>query len=193
VEKGVNAVTRSIPGLFFRMAGHGSRSGRFREVYDESFPIISRVVYKIVEDLDVAEELCQEAFVRYYERMDTIPDADQAKFWLIRVAKNLALNFEKRRGREQKAYQRAFREPQSKPESGETLLLREESSRAVQEALNILPEKLRIVLVLKEYGNLNYKEIASALDISEGNVKVRVYRARERLARYLKEGDLYVP
>jgi RNA polymerase sigma-70 factor (ECF subfamily) len=63
----------------------------------------------------------------------------------------------------------------------------------VQEALNILPEKLRIVLVLKEYGNLNYKEIASALDISEGNVKVRVYRARERLARYLKEGDLYVP
>jgi len=52
----------------------------------------------------------------------------------------------------------------------------------VVEALEQLPENLRIVLVLKEYGELNYKEIGRALGISEGNVKVRVFRARERLS-----------
>jgi RNA polymerase sigma-70 factor (ECF subfamily) len=57
----------------------------------------------------------------------------------------------------------------------------------VLEALGQLPENLRIVLILKEYGELNYKEIGRALGISEGNVKVRVFRARERLAGLLEE------
>ena len=47
---------------------------------------------------------------------------------------------------------------------------------------------MRTVLVLKEYGQLNYKEIGSILGITEGNVKVRVFRARERLLELLK-GD----
>lgn len=175
------------------MDRHGSRTEQFKAVYDEVFPIIMRVVHRMVGDLDVAEELCQEAFVRYYERMGSIPDQAQAKFWLIRVAKNLALNYEKRKGRERKAYERAYKEPRPREESGETALLRDESYRAVQEALEVLPDNLRTVLVLKEYGNLTYKEIASTLGISEGNVKVRVYRARDRLARHLKEGDVYVP
>jgi RNA polymerase sigma-70 factor (ECF subfamily) len=63
----------------------------------------------------------------------------------------------------------------------------------VQAAIDRLPEKLRTVIVLKEYGNLSYNEIAKTLEITEANVKVRVYRARERLARFLNEGDVYVP
>jgi len=51
--------------------------------------------------------------------------------------------------------------------------------------LEKLPENLRIVLILKEYGGLNYKEIGRSLGISEGNVKVRVFRARERLSGLL--------
>ncbi|MDR2661629.1 MAG: RNA polymerase subunit sigma-24, partial [Treponema sp.] len=43
------------------------------------------------------------------------------------------------------------------------------------------------------YGELNYKEIGRALGISEGNVKVRVFRARERLAALLPKEDPYVP
>ena len=58
----------------------------------------------------------------------------------------------------------------------------------MQRALQRLPEKMRTVLVLKEYGQLNYKEIGSILGITEGNVKVRVFRARERLLELLK-GD----
>lgn len=175
------------------MSWRDSHTTQFQRVYDEVFPIIIRIVYRITGDLDSAEELCQDAFIRFYERIDTIPDSEQAKYWLIRVAKNLALNLQKRKGRERRAYEKVFREPAPRQDSGEMVVLKTESSLAVQNALERLPESLRTVIIMKEYGDLNYRDIASVLGITEGNVKVRVYRARERLAEILKEGDVYVP
>lgn len=166
---------------------------RFRDVYDAVFPVIIRVVFRITNDLDTAEEICQEAFIRYYTRMDQFPDADQAKYWLIRVSKNLALNAAKRAGRERRAYDRVGHEPKRVQIGGEELVLREESQEQVRAALELLPEKLKTVLVMKEYGGLSYREIAKSLRISEGNVKVRVFRARERLSTLLKEDTVYVP
>jgi RNA polymerase sigma factor (sigma-70 family) len=74
-------------------------------------------------------------------------------------------------------------------ESGEKEVLKDEAKGIIKEALLELPYNLRVVLVLKEYGKMNYKEIGAALGISEGNVKVRVFRGRERLAKLL-EGKL---
>lgn len=165
----------------------------FRHVYETVFPLIVRVVYKITGDMDSAEELCQEAFIRYYERRNKIPDANQAKYWLIRVAKNLALNYQKRKTREYRAYERSYFEPRHVDDSAEVGMMKEQSHEAVRDALNELPENLKVVLVLKEYGELSYREISSILGISEGNVKVRAYRAREKLAQNLKDGDVYVP
>ena len=71
-------------------------------------------------------------------------------------------------------------------------MIKQEIKNAVQQALDKLPYKLRIVLVLKEYANLNYKAIGSILGISEGNVKVRIFRAREQLEKLLKEERDYV-
>ncbi|TFG83642.1 MAG: RNA polymerase subunit sigma-24, partial [Spirochaetales bacterium] len=51
----------------------------------------------------------------------------------------------------------------------------------------------KTVLVLKEYGGLNYKEIGKVLGITEGNVKVRVFRAREALATLMREDSGDVP
>jgi RNA polymerase sigma-70 factor (ECF subfamily) len=113
------------------------------------------------------------------------PSPEEAKYWLIRVVKNAALNYAKRKVRERKAYQRAFREDTRTVETGENVLLKKETREEVREALEKLPENLRIVLILKEYGELNYKEIGRTLGISEGNVKVRVFRARERLTGLL--------
>ena len=102
--------------------------------------------------------------------------------------KNAALNYAKRKERERKAYQKAFREDDRREETGEGLLVKKETAVEIQEALNKLPENLRMVLIFKEYAEMNYKEIGRILGISEGNVKVRVFRARERLAALLQGG-----
>ncbi len=165
----------------------GSPQENFDHFYGLVFPQIYKFLLRITRDPMVAEELCQETFIKYLQRKDPFLREEEARFWLFRVAKNLALNHVKRVGREQNAYGRNFHEPTIPHESGEEAYLKKESVRQVLEALNRLPKNLREVLVLKEYGDLNYREIASILLISEANVKVRVYRARERLAQYFKE------
>ena len=160
-------------------------TGEFRKLYETVFPVLFRVAYRITSSEEAAEDLCQEAFFRLHEKNMIFPSPDEAKYWLIRVVKNAALNYAKRKVRERKAYQRAFREDTRTVETGEHVLIKKETREEVKEALEKLPENLRIVLILREYGDLNYKEIGRALGISEGNVKVRVFRARERLVGFL--------
>ena len=157
----------------------------FRSLYDSTFQVLFRVAFRVTNSREAAEDLCQESFFRLYEKNMVFPNHEEAKYWLIRVVKNAALNYAKRKDRERKAYQRAFREDHRQEETGEGLLVKKETSEEIQNALDKLPENLRMVLILKEYAEMNYKEIGRVLGISEGNVKVRVFRARERLAALL--------
>jgi len=157
----------------------------FQRLYDSAFQLLLRVAFRITNSWEAAEDICQESFFRLYEKNMVFPNQDEAKYWLIRVVKNASLNYAKRKERERKAYQRAFREDRRQEETGEGLLVKKETSEEVKSALEKLPENLRMVLILKEYAEMNYKEIGKTLGISEGNVKVRVFRARERLESLL--------
>ena len=159
----------------------------FNRAYTELYPVIFRVAYRIVGDANMAEDMCQEAFIKYYQREEDLPDLNQTKYWLIRVVKNISLNYEKRKARERVAVDKIKKGPQKKVETGEDIYLKDEAKSEIQEALQNLPYKFRVVLILKEYAKMNYKEIGDVLGISEGNVKVRVFRAREKLAALLKE------
>ncbi len=165
----------------------------FETVYNDVFPLLFRVVYRILGDQERSEEVCHDAFIRFFQHSASLPDVTQAKYWLLRVGKNLAYNVSKRRGREAHANKRVWHEPQRVDEAGDTRLLREETARIVRRAVNNLPKNLRDVMVLKEYGSLSYGEIAETLGISVANVKVRVHRARTRLAKELEEGDVHIP
>ena len=167
----------------------GNSEKDFDAVYGQNFSLLMRVLVRMTGNAAAAEDICQEAFVKFHQYTEGFASPEEAKFWLIRVAKNLALNYEKRRKREAKAYRKFFRDAPRPQESGEQAYIRKESSRQIEEALSLLPVKLREVLVLKEYGDLPYKEIAAILKISEGNVKVRVFRAREWLAAFFRDSE----
>jgi len=158
----------------------------FRELYDSAFPILYRIAYRIACNAEAAEDLCHDALFRLHEKNMVFPSKEEATYWLIRVVRNASINYSKRKARERKAYQKAFKEDVRQVETGEIHLVKKETKDEVIEALNELPENLRAVLTLREYADLNYKEIGRMLGISEGNVKVRVFRARERLAALLQ-------
>jgi len=165
------------------------REDLFDRAYESLFPVLFRIAYRITGSSSRAEDLCHEAFIKYWQREEPLPDLEQTKYWLIRVLKNVSLNYEKKRSREQRAYGRLQKNTPQFSKSTDQEFFREETRSIVQEALSKLPAKMRMVLVLKEYGDLNYKEIAGILGISEGNVKVRAFRARERLAQLL-DGEI---
>ncbi len=170
-----------------------ARPPSFDVVYETLFPVIYRVSLRVTGDREIAEDLCHEAFIKLMERSDLFPDIEQSKYWLIRVVKNLSLNYEKRRNREKAAYTKLTRLSPVVSESSEKQVMKEETRSSVQGALDALPYNLRAPLVFREYGDLSYKEIGAILGISESNVKVRIFRARERLEKALAEGDAYVP
>lgn len=164
----------------------------FRKIYNATMTVLFKVAYKVVNDQEVAEDLVHDSYIKASEKGMVFPTMNDATYWLIRVVKNASLNYVKRRGREQKAYQKALYEDHRVQTSGETDLLREETIKKAQEALNQLPDNLKEVLILREYADLNYKEIGKTLGITEGNVKVRVFRAREALAKLIGEDDVYL-
>lgn len=165
----------------------------FKALYDETFTMLWRVARRIAGSDEAAEDIVHDSYIKAVERWGMFPTKDDAKYWLIRVVKNNALNWIKRKGREQKVYQRYFKETEVRTaDSPESETLRNEAAVGMRRYLDRLPEKFKTVLVLKEYGLLNYKEIGKALGIAEGNVKVRVFRAREALAAMMREDDVDV-
>ena len=166
----------------------------FRRVYQEVFPTVMKVAYHVTYNQDVAEDICQDAFIRFYDKDITFPSMDDAKFWLIRVVKNLAINHVKRKVRETASLEKFMKAPQVNPfRDGQTEVILQESTAAVRKAVAQLPEIYRTVIVLREYAGLNYSEIAKVLKISESNVKVRMHRARKELSAMLDREEVNVP
>lgn len=158
-----------------------------RRLYDATAAMLVRVAYRIAGTEEAAEDIVHEAFIRLMEKKIPFATMDDAKYWLIRVVKNGALNYAKRKGRETRAYERWWRGERAETDGAEVELIKGESMEEMRGLLDRLPENLRSVLVLKEYGGMNYKEIGRVLGITEGNVKVRAFRAREALLSMMKE------
>ncbi len=159
----------------------------FRRIYENTFTMLFRVSYNIVRNADRAEELCQEAFTRFFDQAKTFPSDNDAKYWLIRVTKNLSINVVKRKSRELKMIEKVKKEPMQHQKTGEDVLIEDVVCEQVMDAIEQLPEKLRLVITLKTYTDLDYKGIGETLNISESNVKVRVFRARKMLEKILTQ------
>jgi len=184
----------------------------FRILYEENVDMLLRVALRICNSTEAAEDIVHDAFGKLVEKNLIFPTKNDAKYWLIRVVKNAAINYAKRKGRETKAYEKWWKSEATPVESAEagalTIkeigteagiqpsveddILRSEAAQELRRHLSLLPDKLREVLVLKEYGGMNYKEIGKVLGISEGNVKVRAFRAREALLKRMKREDSHV-
>jgi len=164
---------------------------RFRRVFNENYTLLMKVVYRITGREDLAEEIVQETMIKFYERIEQLPYDETIRYWLLRVARNLALNYEKRRQRENAINRKLIQDENTfDSETADTKLIKKFEKSLVQKALMDLPFNLRVVLVLKEYFKFSYEEIGQALGITEGNVKVRIHRARLALASRLKQGVL---
>lgn len=165
----------------------------FRKIYDSTMQLLFKIAVKIVDEDEAAEDIVHDSYIKANEKKMVFPTMNDATFWLIRVVKNASLNYAKRKVREAKAYQKALYEGKQHFEGGEHDLLKKEAKKIAIEALKKLPDNMREVLVLKEYSEMSYKEIGEQLGITESNVKVRVFRARNLLLKAIGEDDVYLP
>ena len=150
----------------------------------DSSTLAFRVAYSVLRHRQDAEDVAQEAFVRAHRAFRGLRDRDRFRAWLARMAWRLALDH--RRGEKRRAAREdRVAAPEISP-SHEDAALASERSRRLWAAIDALPERLRLVVVLASIEEHGLKEVAAIVGAPEGTVKSRLFDARKRLQELLR-------
>ncbi len=156
----------------------------FEERLRESSTLAVRVAYSVVRNKQDAEDVAQEALVKAYARFAQLRDRDRFRAWLVRMTWRLALD------RRRSDTRRLARETAVAPAAGrhtpEDEAIAEERAARLWAAIDALPDKLRITIVLSAIEGYDTHEVARLLDLPEGTVKSRLFLARKGLAENLQ-------
>lgn len=168
-------------------AQHGDRNA-FGELVCLHAQGVRNVIYRMCGDAQIAEDAAQEAFVQAWLHLASYRPQTSLRNWLYRIAFNAATDILRKEKRivPNNIEDMALRDSQPNPE---TLLFQTERTASVQKAILSLPDASRTVLVLREYEEMSYHEIADTLDIPVGTVMSRLSYARKLLKEKL-EGTL---
>lgn len=174
--------------------------------------MVYRVAIKITKDHEDANDVVQETFLKVYKSINTFRKKSSFETWLYRIVVNLSLNTVKRRKRRRElpidqvfgngttndvdSETEIFRTQNSVASSARSLntahydephirVERKELRQAVTQAVDSLPTKQKVVVVLHEFEGLTHPEIASILKCSVGTVRSRLHYARKRLRNLL--------
>lgn len=146
---------------------------------------IRGAVHRILGNEEEARDVCQEAFLKAYRALDSFKSEARFSSWLYQIALNLCRDrLRRRRGRtlvsleelEAGGTSLATRRPDA-----QALLEAGDLARTVASAIALLPEEQREIVVLKEYQELTFAEIADVLGIPISTVKTRLYRGLGQL------------
>jgi RNA polymerase sigma-70 factor (ECF subfamily) len=152
-----------------------------REVYLAHFGSLAGWASYLVGDPDLGHDMATDAFVRLLRSWD---DVDQPRPWLYTTVGNLVKDHWRKRGRERAAYLRLHggRDPETavdhRPDHALTL--------SVRAAVESLPERLRLAVLLHYFGDLTVTEVARSLGKADGTIKRDLHDARARLAQTLE-------
>lgn len=161
---------------------------KFAAAYEESRDAVYGYLVYMTRDVSLAEDLSQEVFLRMFLHLDKFREEASVRTWALRIARNVFLSYAKRR--------RPVLLEEQRPESSEPPgsnqpeeeLLKKEQAEKVRQCLMCLNEQERTVLLLRDYEELSYEEVARIMDLSVGVVKSRIYRARQKFRRIYETG-----
>lgn len=155
----------------------------FHLLYHKYKNDVYRYCYRILNDKNLADDVFQETFIKVYENREYF-NGDNFKAWVITIARNTCYNY--------------FRKKKDEVEFDDSYIGSVNDVNTdfalkdlLGKAIDSLPLKFREVIILREYEDYSYQEIAEILDIDISLVKVRIHRARlllkEKLEPLVKE------
>ena len=149
-----------------------------------------RVAYLVCGDADEARDAAQEGFLRAWHALSRFRPGAEPRPWLMQIVANAARN--RRRGSTRRS-NLALRVAQDRPSEGaapspEAAVLADERRRDLLAALNRLRDEDRLVIALRWFADLGEAEMAAALGVARGTVKLRLSRAMGRLREVLASG-----
>ena len=150
----------------------------------ESSTLAFRVAFAVLRHRQDAEDVAQEAFVKAYRSFSQLRDRDRFRAWLVRMTWRLAID-RQRADRRREVRELTDSDPVTMPTTAEAVASRERAA-ALWRAIDALPDKLRVVVVLAGIEGHDLREVALLLGLPEGTVKSRLFLARQRLKESLQ-------
>lgn len=170
-----------------REAAQADARREFEERLSECGPLAYRVARGVLRNTADAEDVAQEALLRAYKSFERLRDRSRFRGWLVRISFRLALDrlrsAKRREQRDQLWSQPAHLPP---PATAEDIAVSNQFQGRLERALDELPEKLRLVLLLSAMDGYTIDEIAEMVGVPVGTVKSRIFIARKKLAEKLR-------
>jgi RNA polymerase sigma-70 factor, ECF subfamily len=159
---------------------------------------VERLIGRMVRDVDLVQDIAQEAFIRAYRALPQFRGESAFYTWLYRIAVNTAKRMLLELKRDPLVVQSALQSGGDDDETSigenelsdgntpEAMLASKEIANTVNAAIEALSEDLRQAVVLREIEGLSYEEIADVMNCPIGTVRSRIFRARESIAVRLR-------
>jgi RNA polymerase sigma-70 factor (ECF subfamily) len=156
--------------------------------------IIFRTALRIVLNREEAEDIVQDTLVKLWERRNELEKVENLEAFALTMARNLALDRKEKMDNQHVSFDD---EEHDRPDEGlggtDSHLMHQETSGFIANIINSLPEKQRTIIQLRDIEGKSYKEIANVLSISESDVKVTLFRARNELReKILQKKSLFL-
>ncbi|MGD6968087.1 RNA polymerase sigma factor [Rossellomorea vietnamensis] len=160
----------------------------FEQIIQTNEKAVVQFAYTYVKDWSVAEDISQEVFIKVYKNMVSFDHRSKLKTWLFSITANECKDYLRKNNRRTTWWEHLVQSsPKQDRDTPETILLQNEESHSIGEALLTLPVKYREVLVLYYYEDLSTEEISQLLGVNSSTVRTRLARGRTNL-KNLREG-----
>ena len=164
----------------------------FEILYKEYYVRVFGLCRRLLNSAPLAEDASQETFMRAYRNFDRYDSSQPFWQWIASIANNHCVDVLRRRSRVTRLFGEEQQESElleSKDKPITTLIAEVEDSDALTSAIDQLPDKYRVPIVLAYFNDRTYQQIAEDLSISRNHVGVLLLRAKQQLrARLADEG-----
>jgi RNA polymerase sigma-70 factor (ECF subfamily) len=158
----------------------------FTELVTKYQDMVFGLVYAVLQDHFLAQDVTQEAFIIAYNKLDALIEAEAFPYWLQRIAKRESIKTLKKRSSAARLRKLAGESGSATEDAlPEEIFERKEEKQKIRAALNNLPEGQRIPIVLYHINGYSQGEIADFLELKVNTVKKRIQRGRESMQRDL--------
>lgn len=144
------------------------------------------LIYRIVGNVDDAQDLTQETFIKALQRQTQLKDLEKSAQWLSRIASNTAIDFLRKNNRFQPLDMHELAEKRIDFSSPESQVLRREFQSQLDDGLASLTERERMALLLRDVEDLPADQVAAQMNCSMATVRSHIANARIKFKRYLE-------
>ena len=152
--------------------------------------ILYRLALRITLNSQEAEDVVQDVIIKMWKMGERLDDVDNLEAFAIRLTRNLSIDRQRMKVNQAESFDELEDFNGGISNSIESRLEQQERIDSIRDIMMQMPEKQRSVMQLRDFEGKSYKEIALALEISEDQVKVNIFRARQFVkSRIAKAGD----